>query len=385
MIIIITTFFVDLLNGAPISQILFFYHQYFIINCDQSVDNNKYNKKKEKKMDDVCPICKTSRYLNPDMKFKVSTECYHKMCESCVDRIFALGPAPCPFASCGRTLRRNKFTDQRFEDIGVEKEVNIRAKVKKTYNRGEEHFKNLEEYNNYLEEIEDVVFNLRNNIDVEETERKLQEYERKHKEEIRAIDQHRVEESRKQAALFKIQEERRQQKREFERQQEEAEKELEEQERKNVLRQLATSEGNAKEIMEQSRKEAEKRRKEKRRELRAKQKALEKQQEKYSQPGGGAISVAQRAIGANGTPFTPFNGDRQPNYLFQVSDNYFDPLTSGLEQDKHYKASGFKIKDAYEYALVHAFFGLGCDIQSEKSSGGGSEQPEQVNQAEVNS
>lgn len=78
---------------------------------------------------EVCPVCKSSRYLNPDMRFLINPECYHKMCESCVDRIFSSGPAPCPVAGCHKTLRKNRFRKQTFEDIGVEREVDIRRRV----------------------------------------------------------------------------------------------------------------------------------------------------------------------------------------------------------------------------------------------------------------
>ena len=81
---------------------------------------------------DICPVCKSSRYLNPDMKFLVNPECYHKMCESCVERIFSHGPAPCPVAGCHRTLRKQRFRKQTFGDIQVEKEVDVRKRVAKT-------------------------------------------------------------------------------------------------------------------------------------------------------------------------------------------------------------------------------------------------------------
>lgn len=83
--------------------------------------------------DEVCPVCKSSRYLNPDMQFLINPECYHKMCESCVDRIFSSGPANCPVATCHKTLRKNRFRKQTFEDINVEREVDIRRRVMQMY------------------------------------------------------------------------------------------------------------------------------------------------------------------------------------------------------------------------------------------------------------
>lgn len=80
---------------------------------------------------DICPVCKSSRYLNPNMRFLVNPECYHKMCESCVDRIFSHGPAPCPIAGCKKTLRKARFRMQTFEDLKVEREVDIRRRVAK--------------------------------------------------------------------------------------------------------------------------------------------------------------------------------------------------------------------------------------------------------------
>ena len=82
---------------------------------------------------EICPVCKSSRYLNQNMRFLVNPECYHKMCESCVDRIFSSGPAPCPVAGCARTLRKQRFRKQTFEDIKVEREVDIRRRVAAVY------------------------------------------------------------------------------------------------------------------------------------------------------------------------------------------------------------------------------------------------------------
>jgi hypothetical protein len=50
-------------------------------------------------------------------------------CESCIDRLFSAGPAPCPI--CQQVLRKNQFMSQIFEDLEVEKEVRIRKRVAK--------------------------------------------------------------------------------------------------------------------------------------------------------------------------------------------------------------------------------------------------------------
>ena len=34
-------------------------------------------------IDDRCPVCKSDKYLNPNLKFLVNPECYHKMLVPC--------------------------------------------------------------------------------------------------------------------------------------------------------------------------------------------------------------------------------------------------------------------------------------------------------------
>jgi CDK-activating kinase assembly factor MAT1 len=52
-----------------------------------------------------------------------------RRCDSCIERLYSLGPAPCPI--CGKTLRKMGFMTQTFEDLGVEKEVVIRRRMAK--------------------------------------------------------------------------------------------------------------------------------------------------------------------------------------------------------------------------------------------------------------
>lgn len=136
--------------------------------------------------DEVCPVCKSSRYLNPDMRFLINPECYHKMCESCVDRIFSSGPANCPVAGCHRTLRKNRFRKQTFEDIGVEREVDIRRRVMSILNRREEEFDSKRAWDDFLEQREEIIANLVHGTDVAKTEADLQKYAQENMNSIRA-------------------------------------------------------------------------------------------------------------------------------------------------------------------------------------------------------
>lgn len=132
---------------------------------------------------DQCPVCKNDRYLNPKLRLMVS-KCYHKMCESCLDRLFSLGPEPCPV--CGQTIRKNQFQPQIFENLDVQKEIAIRKRTAKVFNKPPDDFATLEQYNDYLEEYEAITFSLINSIgnDLAETERKIRAYEAENRNSI---------------------------------------------------------------------------------------------------------------------------------------------------------------------------------------------------------
>ncbi|XP_017302034.1 CDK-activating kinase assembly factor MAT1 [Diaphorina citri] len=120
--------------------------------------------------DQECPRCKTTKYRKPTLKLMVNI-CGHPLCEGCVDLLFLKGTGNC--YECNQPLRRGNFRVQLFDDSSVEKEVEIRKKLLKDYNKVEEDFNSLAEYNDYLEEIEEIVFNLCNNIDILETNNSL--------------------------------------------------------------------------------------------------------------------------------------------------------------------------------------------------------------------
>lgn len=130
-------------------------------------------------MDDIeCPRCKTTKYRNPNLKLMVNL-CGHALCENCVELLFVKGSAACP--QCNTALRRTNFRVQIFEDSSVEKELDIRRRILRDFNKKEEDFKSLLDYNDYLEEVETIIYNLANNIDVESTKRKIEQYKKENK------------------------------------------------------------------------------------------------------------------------------------------------------------------------------------------------------------
>ncbi|KAI5818085.1 CDK-activating kinase assembly factor MAT1-domain-containing protein [Pyronema omphalodes] len=142
--------------------------------------------------DEYCPICKSSRYLNPLITFLIEPSCYHKMCSSCVDRLFGSGPSTCPVAGCSARLRSQRFRKQTFEDISVEREVDIRRRVAKVFNRREDEFGlNKREWDDYLEMVESLCFDLLSGDKRERelAEKRLADYEEGNRDEIRRNQQ----------------------------------------------------------------------------------------------------------------------------------------------------------------------------------------------------
>ncbi|XP_026477962.1 CDK-activating kinase assembly factor MAT1-like [Ctenocephalides felis] len=129
--------------------------------------------------DQACPRCKTTKYRNPSLKLMVNV-CGHALCENCVDLLFLKGSGSCP--DCNVPLRRSNFRVQMFEDPMVEKEVDIRRKVIRDFNKKEEDFASLAEYNDYLEQIETIIYNLVNNIDVLNTNKLIEQYKKDNRE-----------------------------------------------------------------------------------------------------------------------------------------------------------------------------------------------------------
>lgn len=324
---------------------------------------------------DMCPICKTDRYLSPNMTFLINPECYHKVCESCVDRIFSLGPAPCPYPKCHKILRKNKFKKQVFEDIKIEQEIDTRKRIQSIYNKTEEDFESLQDYNKYLEDIETIVFNMSNGIDMEATEAEVSKYEADHKIEILEIA---MRESQKDADLMKYQEamERlRQEKLKLQKQMEVEDVEFQQQQKLELMERLSTSDANAVEIIKQQKNLQQKRSTQRKKQMQQISNSMDKQFLHTNVFSKEAKELEERAKKA---PFTPFKGDRElhKGYKFlgnpasenvDETDSYYDPHINKLAKNKEYLGGGWRLEAVFERALDDAFLGLNCFIEKEKA------------------
>ncbi|KAJ1751391.1 TFIIH/NER complex subunit [Coemansia sp. RSA 989] len=195
---------------------------------------------------DICPQCKSQRYLNKHMKLLVSP-CYHKMCADCVNNRFNTGPAPCP--ECQRTLRKNDFYRPVFEDLTVENEVRIRQQMAQIFNKREEDFKTLKDYNAYLEMVEDLILKRLDGVESEEVDSQIEKYAKENQKSIsRNKKKSQQEEKLQQILSHQERTKRKKQLEEYERELEE-ERRSKEEARNSLINELASSDKDVQEIV----------------------------------------------------------------------------------------------------------------------------------------
>ncbi|CAK4033518.1 RNA polymerase II transcription factor B subunit 3 [Lecanosticta acicola] len=314
---------------------------------------------------EICPVCKTSRYMRPTMRLLINPSCYHKMCESCVDRIFSHGPAPCPSKGCDQTLRKNRFRQQTFEDIKVEREVDIRKSVAQVFNRREEDFETLKDYNDYLNEVEDITFNLINGIDEEEARKKLIEHKELYENEIRENASLAQKQQFDYVKLQKAEKEQAKQRREAARREEAEERRETEASRRDMLRRLEN--GQDPEQVAKERQQIQLKRRTDRRA--AEQRQADPQAASQNIQGGSGDIVIKglktKAKAEPEKPVDPFDGLSFTRQYYAVQDLY---VWSGIAQPRKdilVGAGGYDVTTFTNRALCEAFSGLGVMIADE--------------------
>ncbi|KAL7276292.1 TFIIH/NER complex subunit [Rhizina undulata] len=315
--------------------------------------------------DENCPVCKSSRYLNPNIKFLMNPVCYHKMCESCVDRLFTQGPGQCPVVGCGKTLRKNKFRKQTFEDVTVEREVDIRRRVAKTFNKRRDDFDSLLQYNNYLEEVEEITFNLVNNVEVSATEEKLQAYEVVNKDLINANAARAAAEMQALAQATEAEREEHRLAREAAQRELEEEKREQEEAKRDTLNALAMGDTDAVKVIQQVQLKRSSERKRRQAEEQQKARAVTQGRNlfKTSLLAGTRKKIVEEEEG----PFDPLGGLEDMSKYYVVQDYYENKWLDACRNDVTMQAGGFFVEEYYRRSLFEAFSGLTCFVDDEQA------------------
>jgi hypothetical protein len=120
----------------------------------------------------------------------VDPKCGHKFCSNCLHDMFThQGKRQFACKKCtaqGRQvmIKREKLSAKSLAETEVEKDVRVRRKVMAIYNKQKEAFETIEEFRNYEEEVEDIIYNLVNNINTEKTQQIIKLYANRNEESI---------------------------------------------------------------------------------------------------------------------------------------------------------------------------------------------------------
>jgi len=219
-----------------------------------------------------------------------------------------------------------------------------------SFNKRQEDFPDLRTYNDYLEEVEDITFNLINDIDVPETEARIARYKR----ENAALIELNVQREEHYAQYLKELEEADRQEREQRalelRRAEEEEREEREKERQELIDKLETSDKSAVKLVARARAEAQRRAT-----ARTASSAFAS-----SSAGRGRGRAAQVATVPD-VPHVPLQDDW---YAYEdkvtLKDNYDDPISEAVRKDREgiMRAGGYFVEEAWERALRCAVAGL---------------------------
>eukprot|EP00823_Brevimastigomonas_motovehiculus_P005244 TRINITY_DN375_c1_g1_i1.p1 TRINITY_DN375_c1_g1~~TRINITY_DN375_c1_g1_i1.p1 ORF type:complete len:254 (+),score=51.42 TRINITY_DN375_c1_g1_i1:89-850(+) len=140
----------------------------------------------EDQSDLSCPFCNTLRASQPNLEFLYSTCCGFLICKNCISRQLFVTSRRVSCQLCGVEITSRSFVKETLDRQQYKKETNTRARLNKVFNMRRDDFKTLGEYNDYLETVQDIVFDLTYGSKSEQiqAEKKVLEYERKHREQI---------------------------------------------------------------------------------------------------------------------------------------------------------------------------------------------------------
>ena len=326
--------------------------------------------------EEQCPICKTLRYMNKSMRFLINPECYHALCNNCVDRLFENGPNQCPYVGCHKTLRKKAFREPTFGDLGVEREVDIRRRVAAVFNKTEDEFEDLASYNEYLEMVESLTMDMVYGTPGEQAAagEKLLQWEEHHRAEIernKRAGERQKETTRRQIAAEH--EAARQRRLEAARAEEE-ERQARARQREEDLDTLARApQGHAAKVM------LKKRGQHRKEELAASEAAALRRAAAAAggglsirglkKKGGGAGEAAGSGSDVESGPYDPFGRLDLRSSRYELQKEYKNPFLDNARRDHKYTAGGYDLREYYARSMFEAFAGLAVFVEDEKETG----------------
>ena len=241
------------------------------------------------------------------------------------------------------------------------------------FNRREEEFESLRKYNDYLEKVENLTFNLINRIDVEETEKTLAEYAANHQSSITHNKVLAQEESMTINAEEAAQREQARLRRAQALREEEEERREREEGKRTLVERLARSKGNADAIVQEVERVQVKR--SSARGEKAKIERMKEQAKAAKDPfgadngsAGAGFKIAGLKTVARAEPekaYDPYGGMVLQHKYYVLQDQYEHPWLDGVKTNTQITAGGYDVGEYCARAMFEAFAGLGCFINDE--------------------
>lgn len=247
-------------------------------------------------------------------------------------------------------------------------EVERRFSHNCSFNRREEEFETLQDYNDYLNDVEDITYDLIHRINVEQAEAKLRKYAEANQASIKENEVLALQEASAWEAQQAAEKEQAKLRREAAlRENQQLERERLEG-RRDVINQLASGQGDATKIA---------------------QVHLKRAGQTRIQPSGPRVPAgAAAATPSNGAPggdlgggfqikglkkkvvevekpFDPFGGDAEKREYAVIQDRYAWNWLDDYYSKPVYAAGGCDIQEYYSHALCDAFSGFGIFVQDE--------------------
>lgn len=262
------------------------------------------------------------------------------------------------------------------------------AQIRKSFNRRQEEFTSLKAFNDYLEEVESITFNLLNGIDVAQTEAKLASYARANAASISRNVSLQQQESADLAAHRLAEREHARLRREAARREDEAERLLREEDRREVLHLLAAAppalDDPAGATAVAAQKIVHLKRSSARRSAAATSSNNNKPDDPQSQPAPAPTFLIKGLKPAPSPPtdrhdphllhqpYDPFHAPPRPltPRYFTLRDHYDHPWLDDARADPRILAAGYDLRDYYARSLVDAFAGLGVFVAEERAARG---------------
>ena len=144
---------------------------------------------------DACANCLTKQNAASNMTntvFQVNTDpkCGHKFCNNCLHENFSnqgkrqFACKACATQGRSSTVKKEKLSIKSLDETEAERDIRMRKRIKAIFNKTEESFATADEFRDYEEEVEDIIYNLVHDINIPATNQKIENYRRENEEAI---------------------------------------------------------------------------------------------------------------------------------------------------------------------------------------------------------